>query len=162
MSTAILGYTCRPDHHLVCLYSFVRRLTRRLWVKWDCLSSKPAAECVRLYLKLVRRWPFCGAKLFPCSVSKLGMRDTDISSGQTLRKLPRQFCWLRAGQTVVSWSDWSAAMAGSTGRLCCSAEQRKLGEWQSTQHRSPWYQSLWRLLCFDSCIPLHCAPWTLF
>ncbi|XP_061651340.1 pleckstrin homology domain-containing family H member 1 isoform X2 [Phyllopteryx taeniolatus] len=42
----------------------LRELCERLASKWSTLRSCSAAECVRIYLTVARRWPLFGAKLF--------------------------------------------------------------------------------------------------
>lgn len=52
-----------------------RQLCQRLSTKWMALRGHCAADCVRIYLAVVRKWPFFGAKLFAAKVrifSKLG------------------------------------------------------------------------------------------
>ncbi|XP_055986504.1 pleckstrin homology domain-containing family H member 2 [Sorex fumeus] len=43
----------------------LRQLCQRLSSRWTALRGHSAAECVRIYLTVARKWPFFGAKLFP-------------------------------------------------------------------------------------------------
>lgn len=36
--------------------------------KWASLRGRAALDCVRIYLNCVRKWPLCGARLFPAKV----------------------------------------------------------------------------------------------
>ncbi|XP_072830073.1 pleckstrin homology domain-containing family H member 2-like isoform X2 [Vicugna pacos] len=52
-----------------------RQLCRRLSTRWMALRGHSAADCVRIYLTVARKWPFFGAKLFlarPINPSSLG------------------------------------------------------------------------------------------
>ncbi|XP_072545700.1 pleckstrin homology domain-containing family H member 1 [Salminus brasiliensis] len=42
----------------------LRELAERLAAKWSVLRGCTAAECVRIYLTVARKWPLFGAKLF--------------------------------------------------------------------------------------------------
>ncbi|XP_029792077.1 pleckstrin homology domain-containing family H member 2 [Suricata suricatta] len=53
----------------------LRQLCQRLSTRWMALRGHSAADCVRIYLTVARKWPFFGAKLFlakPVSPSPLG------------------------------------------------------------------------------------------
>ncbi|XP_036291055.1 pleckstrin homology domain-containing family H member 2 isoform X2 [Pipistrellus kuhlii] len=53
----------------------VRQLCQRLSTRWMALRGHSAADCVRIYLTVARKWPFFGAKLFlakPIAPSSLG------------------------------------------------------------------------------------------
>ncbi|XP_072830072.1 pleckstrin homology domain-containing family H member 2-like isoform X1 [Vicugna pacos] len=53
----------------------LRQLCRRLSTRWMALRGHSAADCVRIYLTVARKWPFFGAKLFlarPINPSSLG------------------------------------------------------------------------------------------
>lgn len=50
---------------------FHRELAERLATKWSVLQGCTAAECVRIYLTVARKWPLFGAKLFSAKVSTL-------------------------------------------------------------------------------------------
>uniref|UniRef100_A0A3B5KUX3 Pleckstrin homology domain containing, family H (with MyTH4 domain) member 1 n=1 Tax=Xiphophorus couchianus TaxID=32473 RepID=A0A3B5KUX3_9TELE len=47
-----------------CTTEQLRDLTERLASKWSMLRGCSAAECVRIYLTVARKWPLFGAKLF--------------------------------------------------------------------------------------------------
>uniref|UniRef100_A0A3P9PE31 Pleckstrin homology domain containing, family H (with MyTH4 domain) member 1 n=1 Tax=Poecilia reticulata TaxID=8081 RepID=A0A3P9PE31_POERE len=47
-----------------CTTEQLRDLTERLASKWSMLHGCSAAECVRIYLTVARKWPLFGAKLF--------------------------------------------------------------------------------------------------
>ncbi|XP_039768991.1 pleckstrin homology domain-containing family H member 2 isoform X2 [Ornithorhynchus anatinus] len=48
-----------------CSEEQLRQLCQRLSVRWAALRGHSAADCVRIYLTVARKWPFFGAKLFP-------------------------------------------------------------------------------------------------
>ncbi|XP_041611443.1 pleckstrin homology domain-containing family H member 2 isoform X3 [Vulpes lagopus] len=53
----------------------LRQLCQRLSTRWMALRGHSAADCVRIYLTVARKWPFFGAKLFlakPITPSALG------------------------------------------------------------------------------------------
>ncbi|XP_072845604.2 pleckstrin homology domain-containing family H member 2 [Pogona vitticeps] len=57
-----------------CSEEQLRQLCQRLSTKWMALRGHSAVDCVRIYLAVVRKWPFFGAKLFaakPLTVSTL-------------------------------------------------------------------------------------------
>ncbi|KAM5292337.1 pleckstrin homology domain-containing family H member 2 isoform 1-T1 [Ctenodactylus gundi] len=47
-----------------CTEEQLRQLHQRLSTRWMALRSHSAADCVRIYLTVARKWPFFGAKLF--------------------------------------------------------------------------------------------------
>ncbi|XP_060790145.1 pleckstrin homology domain-containing family H member 1 [Neoarius graeffei] len=47
-----------------CNIEQLRELAERLATKWSVLQGCTAAECVRIYLTVARKWPLFGAKLF--------------------------------------------------------------------------------------------------
>ncbi|XP_077418755.1 pleckstrin homology domain-containing family H member 1 isoform X2 [Vanacampus margaritifer] len=55
-------YPKRYKHN--CSAEQLRELSERLAAKWTTLRGCSAAECVRIYLTVARRWPLFGAKLF--------------------------------------------------------------------------------------------------
>ncbi|XP_074252693.1 pleckstrin homology domain-containing family H member 2 isoform X2 [Saimiri boliviensis] len=58
-----------------CSEEQLRQLCQRLSTRWMALRGHSAADCVRIYLTVARKWPFFGAKLFPAkpiSPSSLG------------------------------------------------------------------------------------------
>ncbi|XP_057599200.1 pleckstrin homology domain-containing family H member 2 [Hippopotamus amphibius kiboko] len=53
----------------------LRQLCQRLSTRWMALRGHSAADCVRIYLTVARKWPFFGAKLFlakPITASSIG------------------------------------------------------------------------------------------
>ncbi|KAM6220391.1 pleckstrin homology domain-containing family H member 2 isoform 1-T1 [Rhynchocyon petersi] len=58
-----------------CSEEQLRQLCQRLSTRWMALRGHNAADCVRIYLTVARKWPFFGAKLFlakPVTLSSLG------------------------------------------------------------------------------------------
>uniref|UniRef100_A0A5F9CJL0 Pleckstrin homology domain-containing family H member 2 n=1 Tax=Oryctolagus cuniculus TaxID=9986 RepID=A0A5F9CJL0_RABIT len=58
-----------------CSEEQLRQLCQRLSTRWVALRGHSAADCVRIYLTVARKWPFFGAKLFlakPITPSSLG------------------------------------------------------------------------------------------
>ncbi|XP_006839469.1 PREDICTED: pleckstrin homology domain-containing family H member 2 [Chrysochloris asiatica] len=58
-----------------CSEEQLRQLCQRLSTRWMALRGHTAADCVRIYLTVARKWPFFGAKLFlakPITLSSLG------------------------------------------------------------------------------------------
>ncbi|ELW47296.1 Pleckstrin homology domain-containing family H member 2 [Tupaia chinensis] len=58
-----------------CSDEQLRQLCQRLSTRWMALRGHSAADCVRIYLTVARKWPFFGAKLFlakPITSSSLG------------------------------------------------------------------------------------------
>ncbi|XP_011244660.1 pleckstrin homology domain-containing family H member 2 isoform X6 [Mus musculus] len=58
-----------------CSEEQLRQLYQRLSTKWMALRGHSAADCIRIYLTVARKWPFFGAKLFfakPIAPSSLG------------------------------------------------------------------------------------------
>ncbi|XP_004839422.1 pleckstrin homology domain-containing family H member 2 isoform X5 [Heterocephalus glaber] len=47
-----------------CTEEQLRQLYQRLSTRWMALRGRSAADCVRIYLTVARKWPFFGAKLF--------------------------------------------------------------------------------------------------
>lgn len=43
----------------------------RLLERWTSLRGRTVQDCVRVYLAVVRKWPFCGAKLYMAKVNGL-------------------------------------------------------------------------------------------
>lgn len=66
-----LGRTIICVSVVLCLsFSFFRQLYQRLSTRWMALRGHNAADCVRIYLTVARKWPFFGAKLFLAKVRK--------------------------------------------------------------------------------------------
>ncbi|XP_078413292.1 pleckstrin homology domain-containing family H member 2 isoform X2 [Cetorhinus maximus] len=47
-----------------CTEEQIKQLCQRLSTKWVALRGRSAADCVRIYFTVARKWPFFGAKLF--------------------------------------------------------------------------------------------------
>lgn len=60
-------------------FFFFRQLYQRLSTRWMALRGHSAADCVRIYLTVARKWPFFGAKLFFAKVRKNGKKVTNKS-----------------------------------------------------------------------------------
>ncbi|XP_014780919.1 pleckstrin homology domain-containing family H member 2 [Octopus bimaculoides] len=39
-------------------------LVNTIYERWAALRGRSVNDCVRMYLNVVRKWPFCGAKVF--------------------------------------------------------------------------------------------------
>ncbi|XP_053444869.1 pleckstrin homology domain-containing family H member 2 [Nycticebus coucang] len=62
-----------------CSEEQLRQLCQRLSTRWMTLRGHSAADCVRIYLTVARKWPFFGAKLFlakPITPSPFGSTFT--------------------------------------------------------------------------------------
>ncbi|XP_021508510.1 pleckstrin homology domain-containing family H member 2 [Meriones unguiculatus] len=58
-----------------CSEEQLRQLYQRLSTRWMALRGHSAADCIRIYLTVARKWPFFGAKLFfakPITASSFG------------------------------------------------------------------------------------------
>ncbi|XP_055478519.1 pleckstrin homology domain-containing family H member 2 [Psammomys obesus] len=58
-----------------CSEEQLRQLYQRLSTRWMALRGHSAADCMRIYLTVARKWPFFGAKLFfakPITASSFG------------------------------------------------------------------------------------------
>ncbi|MBN3298483.1 PKHH2 protein, partial [Amia calva] len=54
-----------PKHYRQgCTEDQLRQLRQRLSGRWGSLRGRSSSDCVRIYLTVVRKWPFFGAKLF--------------------------------------------------------------------------------------------------
>ena len=66
------GYMAEPQRtvHGYCLSCFLchRSLRSLLADRWRALRGRTTEDCVRTYLTVVRKWPFCGARLFHVQV----------------------------------------------------------------------------------------------
>lgn len=63
-------FTFTSDLYIVLDYCVSYRLTvSRVLERWVSLRGRSPQDCVRVYLAVVRKWPFCGAKLFFTKVS---------------------------------------------------------------------------------------------
>lgn len=45
-----------------------RAVVMKLLERWTSLRGRTIQDCVRVYLAVVRKWPFCGAKLYMAKV----------------------------------------------------------------------------------------------
>ncbi|XP_075392008.1 pleckstrin homology domain-containing family H member 2 isoform X2 [Tenrec ecaudatus] len=67
---------CYPKRYREgCSEEQLRQLCQRLSTRWMALRGHSAADCVRIYLTVARKWPFFGAKLFlakPITPSSFG------------------------------------------------------------------------------------------
>lgn len=54
--------------HLLWFFGFFRELQDDLMDKWKALKGRTTADCVRIYLTCVRKWPFFGSSLFQAKV----------------------------------------------------------------------------------------------
>ncbi|KAB1266914.1 Pleckstrin homology domain-containing family H member 2 [Camelus dromedarius] len=73
----------------------LRQLCQRLSTRWMALRGHSAADCVRIYLTVARKWPFFGAKLF------LARPITPSSLGST-------FLWLAVHEDGLSILEYSS------------------------------------------------------
>ena len=53
---------------------YFRSVISKLLERWSSLRGRSAQDCIRVYLAVVRKWQYCGAKLF----------QTKVSTGTTL------------------------------------------------------------------------------
>uniref|UniRef100_A0A8C0UQG4 Pleckstrin homology, MyTH4 and FERM domain containing H2 n=1 Tax=Cyanistes caeruleus TaxID=156563 RepID=A0A8C0UQG4_CYACU len=58
-----------------CSEEQLRQLCQRLSTRWMALRGHSAADCVRIYLTVARKWPFFGAKLFAAKVRHFNELD---------------------------------------------------------------------------------------
>ncbi|XP_015265646.1 PREDICTED: pleckstrin homology domain-containing family H member 2 [Gekko japonicus] len=77
-----------------CSEEQLRQLCQRLSTKWMALRGHCAADCVRIYLAVVRKWPFFGAKLFAA-------KSLSISS------LQNTFVWLAIYEDGINVLEYS-------------------------------------------------------
>ncbi|XP_037384046.1 pleckstrin homology domain-containing family H member 2 isoform X1 [Talpa occidentalis] len=73
----------------------LRQLCQRLSTRWMALRGHSAADCVRIYLTVARKWPFFGAKLF------LAKPVTPTSFGST-------FMWLAIHEDGLSILEYNS------------------------------------------------------
>ena len=70
MSTEAKRYFVHEEQLDRRLYRLrLRNIVIQVAEKWTALRSRLPSDCARIYLNVCRRWPFFGAKLFPCRVS---------------------------------------------------------------------------------------------
>lgn len=56
----------------------LRQLCQRLSTKWMALRGHSTADCVRIYLAVVRKWPFFGAKLFAAKILTMSAQGNTL------------------------------------------------------------------------------------
>uniref|UniRef100_A0A0D9RJY4 Pleckstrin homology domain-containing family H member 2 n=1 Tax=Chlorocebus sabaeus TaxID=60711 RepID=A0A0D9RJY4_CHLSB len=78
-----------------CSEEQLRQLCQRLSTRWMALRGHSAADCVRIYLTVARKWPFFGAKLF------LAKPITPSSLGST-------FMWLAVNEDGLSLLEYNS------------------------------------------------------
>ncbi|XP_059104566.1 pleckstrin homology domain-containing family H member 2 isoform X4 [Peromyscus eremicus] len=78
-----------------CSEEQLRQLYQRLSTRWMALRGHSAADCVRIYLTVARKWPFFGAKLF------LAKPIGPSSSGNT-------FVWLAIHENGLSILEYTS------------------------------------------------------
>ncbi|XP_037862797.2 pleckstrin homology domain-containing family H member 2 isoform X1 [Chlorocebus sabaeus] len=78
-----------------CSEEQLRQLCQRLSTRWMALRGHSAADCVRIYLTVARKWPFFGAKLF------LAKPITPSSLGNT-------FMWLAVNEDGLSLLEYNS------------------------------------------------------
>ncbi|XP_057638377.1 pleckstrin homology domain-containing family H member 2 isoform X2 [Chionomys nivalis] len=78
-----------------CSEEQLRQLYQRLSTRWTALRGHSAADCVRIYLTVARKWPFFGAKLF------FAKPITPSSSGNT-------FVWLAIHENGLSILEYTS------------------------------------------------------
>ncbi|XP_038668891.1 pleckstrin homology domain-containing family H member 2 isoform X2 [Scyliorhinus canicula] len=59
-----------------CTDEQIKQLCQRLSAKWMALRGRAAADCVRIYFTVARKWPFFGAKLFATKPISPSQSDT--------------------------------------------------------------------------------------
>ncbi|XP_051639068.1 pleckstrin homology domain-containing family H member 2 isoform X6 [Manacus candei] len=78
-----------------CSEEQLRQLCQRLSTRWMALRGHSAADCVRIYLTVARKWSFFGAKLF--AAKPLSMSSDDKS-----------FIWFAVHEDGISILDYSS------------------------------------------------------
>ncbi|XP_054853527.1 pleckstrin homology domain-containing family H member 2 [Eublepharis macularius] len=73
----------------------LRQLCQRLSTKWMALRGHSAADCVRIYLAVARKWPFFGAKLF-------------AAKSLTISPVENAFIWLAVYEDGISVLEYSS------------------------------------------------------
>lgn len=63
----------------ILIVSCHRELEQRLGDAWCSLRGRTCSECVRIYLNVARKWPFCGSKLFSVKVTFLPVINVQVS-----------------------------------------------------------------------------------
>ncbi|XP_017600276.1 PREDICTED: pleckstrin homology domain-containing family H member 2 isoform X4 [Corvus brachyrhynchos] len=78
-----------------CSEEQLRQLCQRLSTRWMALRGHSAADCVRIYLTVARKWPFFGAKLFAA-------KPLETAS------VERSFIWFAVHEDGISILDYSS------------------------------------------------------
>ncbi|XP_040849929.1 pleckstrin homology domain-containing family H member 2 isoform X2 [Ochotona curzoniae] len=78
-----------------CSEEQLRQLCQRLSTRWMALRGHSAADCVRIYLTVARKWPFFGAKLF-------------LAKPITPSTLESAFIWLAVHEDGVSILEYTS------------------------------------------------------
>ncbi|XP_025058995.1 pleckstrin homology domain-containing family H member 2 isoform X3 [Alligator sinensis] len=78
-----------------CSEEQLRQLCQRLSTRWMALRGHSAADCVRIYLTVARKWSFFGAKLF-------------VAKPQTTSTLESSFIWLAVHEDGISTLEYSS------------------------------------------------------
>uniref|UniRef100_A0A8D2L7X5 Pleckstrin homology domain-containing family H member 2 n=1 Tax=Varanus komodoensis TaxID=61221 RepID=A0A8D2L7X5_VARKO len=73
----------------------LRYLCQRLSTKWMALRGHSATDCVRIYLAVVRKWPFFGAKLF-------------AAKAMTISTLENTLIWLAVYEDGINILEYSS------------------------------------------------------
>ncbi|KAJ8308071.1 hypothetical protein KUTeg_012945 [Tegillarca granosa] len=56
-----------------------RSVSAKLLERWSSLRGRSCQDCVRVYLAVVRKWPYCGAKLFLTKLKSSSVDDIWIA-----------------------------------------------------------------------------------
>ncbi|XP_064014476.1 pleckstrin homology domain-containing family H member 2 isoform X3 [Pogoniulus pusillus] len=78
-----------------CSEEQLRQLCQRLSTRWMALRGHSAADCVRIYLTVARKWPFFGAKLF-------------AAKPLTTSSVEKPFIWFAVHEDGISILDYSS------------------------------------------------------
>uniref|UniRef100_A0A8C2THA0 Pleckstrin homology domain-containing family H member 2 n=1 Tax=Coturnix japonica TaxID=93934 RepID=A0A8C2THA0_COTJA len=81
-------------YRLGCSEEQLRQLCQRLSTRWMALRGHSAADCVRIYLTVARKWSFFGAKLF-------------AAKPLTTSSLEKSFIWFAVHEDGISILDYS-------------------------------------------------------
>ncbi|KAM7062614.1 pleckstrin homology domain-containing family H member 2 isoform 4-T4 [Acridotheres tristis] len=78
-----------------CSEEQLRQLCQRLSTRWMALRGHSAADCVRIYLTVARKWPFFGAKLF-------------AAKPLATASVEKSFIWFAVHEDGISILDYSS------------------------------------------------------
>uniref|UniRef100_A0A8C9N6M8 Pleckstrin homology, MyTH4 and FERM domain containing H2 n=1 Tax=Serinus canaria TaxID=9135 RepID=A0A8C9N6M8_SERCA len=78
-----------------CSDEQLRQLCQRLSTRWMALRGHSAADCVRIYLTVARKWPFFGAKLF-------------AAKPLATASVEKSFIWFAVHEDGISILDYSS------------------------------------------------------